>query len=132
MFLTLPTFVSRKMRSQNNITEFKYSVGILLGVITAIAIVFSQSFYYTQDSTITKEIAKTADPTSDEDSSTQLTAGNDLLGLGGQFSISHIWHCTITIPFDDFRDFTSTCLKAVDYNTQFRTLFRTLISPNAP
>ncbi len=119
------------MRIRNNIVDFKHSVGIILGVITALMITFSQSLYYVADSSELETPSK-EQTSQEDDAESVLTAQNDLLGSGGQQSISHTWHLNIIIPFDDFRDFTSECLKAVDYNTQFRTLFRTLISPNAP
>ena len=117
------------MRITHNISDIKESAGMLLVIFAALAITLSQSLFYAE---FAKEsvTAETEQATQEED--VELSAANDLLGSGGQLSLNHAWQFAITIPFDDFRDFTSTCLKAVDYNTQFKILFRAIISPKAP
>lgn len=125
--LYLPLFP--EMRKSQTIVKIKESGGMLLIILAALAITFSQSLFYME---FEKEhLVPDSEQTAQEEE-TELSASNDLLGSGGQVSLNHTWQFTITIPFDDFRDFTSTCLKAVDYNTQFKTLFRAIISPNAP
>lgn len=118
-----------EMRKPQSISKIKESGGMLLILLAALAITFSQSLYYTDFGS--DDIIPDSEQTSQEEE-TQLSASNDLLGSGGQVSLNHSWQIAITIPFDDFRDFNSTCLKAVDYNTQFKILFRAIISPNAP
>lgn len=122
------------MKRPSHIVNYKQSAGILTGIVAAIAILLSQSLYYTVAAQSLEDVQDTEQKASDDSSTkeVQLTASNDLLGSGGQVSLEEPLQFTITISFDDFSDFTSTCLEAVDYNTQFRTLFRTLISPNAP
>ena len=112
----------------------KHKAGILLGILAAVTILFSQSFYYSlsESDTFIQDEQKSSETKKADDKHEVITSSNVLLSSIAQLNIEKIASFVIEIPFNDGVNFGNLRPEPGDYNTYFRTLFRQIISPNAP
>lgn len=103
-----------------------------MGLLSAVAILATDvtSFSYQELVETHAQNDDTAD--GEEKENTQITAEKNLVASVSQLTIQHGWHFIAEIYFDDEQDYDITGLDVKKYNTWFRTLFRAIISPNAP
>jgi len=119
------------MRSVRKAIVFKEWLSIVLGVVAAIAILCSQSFTYTV-SELPDEV-KTELPADDDGEHHEVTTiSQDAVSSVVQLTISHGLHF-ITNIYHNVVEVAKTWFdQKIDFNSYFKTLFRLIISPNAP
>jgi hypothetical protein len=126
------------MRVKSKIVEMKYNAGILIGLLTVCTILCSQSFFYTIHSSAAEshlEQHESHDGNSSQESNEQLdllSSANDLVSSIAQLSLEDVETYIIEIPFNEGMDLSNLIEEIVDFDGLFRTLFRQIISPNAP
>lgn len=122
------------MTKDRYIVKTKYALGVIVAIIAAFSILTSQSFYYSLQ-TVKKDIQvekKTDNPSGDQADADLLSAANDLQTSVLQTPIEKVVLLIIEIPFNENSDLSRLKDVPSNYNTYFRTLFRRIISPNAP
>jgi len=123
-----------EMNGKSKIVGLKYNAGIFIGIVAALTILFSQSFCYSLDSV---ENAVHIEQQSDKGEGEHhdgdfLTAANDMVSSIAQLSLEKVATFIIEIPLNDEMDLSDLLEERIDFDEFFRTLFRQIISPNAP
>ncbi len=120
------------MKGYSEIVRYKFKAGILLGFMAAFAILFSElsSFQYRQAAAIQAKADKAGDY--DDKAQEVLEVGKHLVAHVSQLIIVQEWHFLGDIYTIDHQDQEPGALEVRGYNTWFKTLFRLIISPNAP
>ncbi len=122
------------MNRNANIVGLKYNAGILLGILAACTILFSQSFYYSLE-TVKSNVhveSQADDGGGDAQEGDLLSAANDMVSSVAQLSLEEVETFFIDIPLNVELDLSNLTEEAIDFDEFFRTLFRQIISPNAP
>lgn len=114
------------------ISRYKHALGISLGIVAAIAVLFSQSCYYNYVA-LEKSKVNTEVPGADgEEHHDVLTISKDAVTSAVQFTISQVLHLIGNIDLQNSDEVEVELEQTTDFNTYFRTLFRLIIAPNAP
>jgi len=118
------------MKSSRNISRKKELAFILLGILAAVAVVFSQSFTnFTYE--LEKDV-KTELPADEEGSEDIPTISNDAVSSFVQLTLNQALHFIADLKYQVKETITVFLDQKLDYNTYFKNLFRLIISPNAP
>lgn len=117
------------MEKQGKILN-KQVIGICFGIVAAIVVLLSQSFYFDYLVSTEKITAEVADEGEDEPEI--LSISKIALTSAVQHSITHALHFIADIYFDNSGEERVEVDQKVNFNTYFNTLFRLIISPNAP
>ncbi|MEJ2004226.1 MAG: hypothetical protein P8X57_04520 [Cyclobacteriaceae bacterium] len=112
----------------------KHSAGILLGLLAALTILLSQSFYYTLETVAEKAAVESHadDGSGDMEEVDLLSSANDMVSSIAQLSLEDVKAFIIDIPLIVEVDLSDLIEETIDFDDLFRTLFRQIISPNAP
>lgn len=112
-------------------TSKKHIMGLALGVLTALAVLCSQSCYYSLiEKTKSVEASGSADQSDEGTGVSVLTT--DAVSYFVQVTLNQALH-VITEIYSEAVDQTKTEVDLkVDFDSYFKTLFRLIISPNAP
>ncbi len=119
------------MDKHSEIEPWKFNAGVVIGLVAALTILFSQSFYYSLSS-VQEKVAVAKKSADDQEKEIKISSSNDLLSTVAQLNITPTDFSVIEILLNDSVDFSSLRPETADFNTFFRTLFRQIISPNAP
>ncbi len=120
------------MITRNNIAKRKHALGLIIGLLAAVLILFTQSFYYEYVAISKEQIkAEQTDKANDTEAAI-LKAAPSAVSQVVQVTLQHAWQLISIISFDDARTHQINYTPSLHQNTLFRTLFRLIISPNAP
>ncbi len=111
-----------------NISRYKHSAGIAFGILAAIVILVSQSFYF-------EYVAKAESKVKTEKSEKEqpiLKIGQEAVAQTAALTFQNVLHFISEIHLDDSSEVHIDVKLLPKYNTLFNTLFRSIISPNAP
>lgn len=120
----------------NTLSKYKIRVGtVILGVFTAMVIIFGQLFYFQAAPYAKKEVKQETQDgqQADHDSQTFISQpSGSLPAASAQVEINHESFCIQEILFEDVDiDYPQDRIPLY-VGKLLHTLFRTLISPNAP
>lgn len=120
------------MKTRNtNKGNIKHVTGIAIGILAAVVILFSQSFYFEYVANI--EGKATVEHSSDVDSSeTVLKMAHQALSTVVQFAIHNVLHFISQIYIENNTELEVKIENSISFDSFFQTLFRLIISPNAP
>lgn len=118
------------MKGYSSIVRYKFNAGILLGMLAALVIVLTDitTVHVPVQEDIVSQTASDQDSGEDQ----QISAGKDLVATVSQLTLHHAWHFIASIYTDEGQDQDTEGFEVREYNSWFRTLFRLIISPNAP
>jgi hypothetical protein len=122
------------MNRNSKIVGLKYNAGILIGILAACTILFSQSFYYSLD-TVEPNVhveSQSDDGSGDTEKGDLLSSANDMVSSVAQLSLEDVQLFFIDIPLNIELNLSNLFEETIDIDEFFRTLFRQIISPNAP
>ncbi|QSE97525.1 hypothetical protein [Fulvivirga lutea] len=121
------------MKLSSNISRFKHSAGIAMGLLAALVILVSQSFYFEYVSNFEQSVSVEQTSDNSDDSEDQvIKMGHQALSSAVEFSIQSVLHF-ITHIYDENpveKPLVSENINGL--TSYFQTLFRLIISPNAP
>ncbi len=120
------------MTGYSSIVRYKFRAGLILGFLAAIAILMTDFTLVNHQGKTDTELRADQEQDRGDESSTQLTASKDLVATVSQLTIQHAWHFIADIYTVDHEDQDTRGFDVREYDTWFRTLFRLIISPNAP
>ncbi len=121
------------MKKLINTTIIKEWLALTIGVIAAIAVVFSQTtLVSSQNTTDTETHAHTDSGDSDEDNHDITTISQDAVSSIAQLTLANGLHFITDIDQNEGETVKVQLDHKVDFNAFFKTLFRLIISPNAP
>lgn len=122
------------MRAKNNISALKHTIGIAIGIIAALVILVSQTFYFDYLANTDGDKVKTevAEDGSEHHASDVLTISQDAVTTVVQFTINQILLFITDLQLISNEDVKVEFSQKVELTTYFKTLFRLIISPNAP
>lgn len=121
------------MARNEYISRYKHISGIALGVIAALVILFSQSFYFDYVAKIEGKTKTEQTSDSDEDSGdTVIKMSQQALSSGVEISIQSVLHFIGQIYDEVEVELPSITFKTQGLTSYLQTLFRLIISPNAP
>jgi hypothetical protein len=113
------------------ISKLKDYLGITIGVFAAIIILFTQSFYF--DYVAQAQYNVKIDKTEKTDKApTILKVGQVAVAHAVQVTFQNVLHFISNIYIDESNSNHVDNKPQVSFNTLFVTLFRLIISPNAP
>ncbi|MEL7004629.1 MAG: hypothetical protein AAFN93_18120 [Bacteroidota bacterium] len=119
------------MKSIKNIAKYKHMTGMILGVMTAVIILFTQAFQYDYVAD-TKVEVKTEKSDESNETSNDLTISTDAVTSVVQININQVLPYIADINFN-LEDQTSfETIRVPNPNKLFKALFTLIISPNAP
>jgi len=118
------------MKASRNISRKKELTFILMGVLAALAIVCSQSFSYFDYAGDSK--ANTEIPADEENQQDIPSISQDAVSSFVQLTLNQALHFIADLKYQVKETVTVFLDQKLDYNTYFKTLFRLIISPNAP
>ena len=132
----MASFVADFMRSVINNSDKRSTLTMILGVIIALTIVFSQTFYFNQTSTNKSEV-KTENSSenssdSDDTSSDFVLSKNAVSSPAIQLNVQQVLHFISDIHFDTEEKVDFEIISVPVLNKLFKALFNSIISPNAP
>ncbi|ADR21980.1 hypothetical protein MATR_03850 [Marivirga tractuosa] len=116
------------MKRKNNIQSVKRSGSLIFGLAMAVLLFFQQP--YVTD--ISDKVEKTEQSEKEKPQAEYRMLAYDVLLPVMQFNLFHSFDLLLEIPNLNTEDFT--ILESVEkaYHNYFHTLFRLIISPNAP
>lgn len=116
------------MKNKNNIQSIKRSGSLIFGLAMALLLFFQQP-YVTENS---GKAQKTEQTDQEKPDTEYHVMAYDLLLPVMQFNLFHSFDLLLEIPNPDKEDFTLLEHVEKAYHNFFHTLFRLIISPNAP
>lgn len=119
------------MYNSENISKHKHVIGICFGIVAAIVILVSQSFYYDYLASAEAGFHTEVEDEGEEDHAI-ITINKDVVTSAVQLTITQTLHFIADIHLDNAAQADIEIDQKVDFNTYFKTLFRLIISPNAP
>lgn len=119
------------MKANNNIADIKHIVGISIGIVAAIVILISQSFYFEYVATVDGE-AQTEQSSDVDSDETVIKMAHQALSSVVQFAVQNVLHFIGQIYEEDTFDANVSIENNISFDSFFQTLFRLIISPNAP
>lgn len=119
------------MRNINNISKYKRSISLVMGVLAAMLIIFTQSFYFDYAASADKKV-KTEQSDSSDKEQTILKIGSEAVAQVAQVSLQNVLHFISNIYLDNSEQNHIEYRPQPLFNAYFHTLFRLIISPNAP
>jgi len=120
------------MKGYSSIVRYKFRAGITLGLIAALAIVMTNQTLVNHQVKAEMHIDAGQDQDQNDEPKAQLSAAKDLLASVSQLTITQAWHFIADIYTVDHENQDLRGFEIREFNTWFRTLFRLIISPNAP
>ncbi|UII33398.1 hypothetical protein LVD17_06130 [Fulvivirga ulvae] len=121
------------MNKQYYISKYKQTIGIVIGIVAAVVILVSQSFYY--DYMANAEVGvktEIGNETTDDQQPDILTISKDAVTTVVQFTITQVLHFIAELQLANSDEIQVEFDQKVELDTFFKTLFRLIISPNAP
>lgn len=103
-----------------------------MGFMAVCAILFVDLSSFTYRQAAIQHAKAEASDEKENKSQEMLDAGKNLIAHVSQLILVQTWHFIGEIYLDDQQDQEIKDLEIGQYNTWFKTLFRTIISPNAP
>jgi hypothetical protein len=124
------TFVALLMKTKSNIPKSKNTMILIMGILAAMTILSGQ-VYQTK---FTAPVEISEDGTSDEtDDQPQISIKSvDAVATAASVSLVHQFYFITEILHTEEKHEASTFLELPRLSTFFATLFRQIISPNAP
>jgi hypothetical protein len=116
------------MKSKNNIQSFKRSGSLIFGLAMAMLLFFQQPYVVENPDKVNQTEQKDQQK---PDTEYRVMAYDVLLPVM-QFNLFHSFDLLLEIPNPDKEDFTLLEYIEKAYHNYFHTLFRLIISPNAP
>ncbi|WP_375580081.1 hypothetical protein ABWH96_03165 [Marivirga tractuosa] len=116
------------MKKRNNIQSIKRSGSLIFGMAMAVLLFFQQP--YVTD--ISDKVEKTEQNEKEKPQAEYRMLAYDVLLPVMQFNLFHSFDLLLEIPNPDKKDFTILECVEKAYHNYFHTLFRLIISPNAP
>ncbi|UII22837.1 hypothetical protein [Fulvivirga ligni] len=127
------------MRNHITIRKFKHTIGLCIGVLAALVILTSETCYYSymasyslatsgKDTTIDIK----HDNKDDSNDHAILSISKDAVSSVAHMNITQALHFITEIYSGSSEDVVEIPENIPDFNTYFKTLFRLIISPNAP
>jgi len=120
------------MKMVRNKTVINEWLSITLGVMAAIAVLCSQSLSYASSLRSEKETKKEIPGDHEQDHHDLPTLSQDAVSSFVQLTISHDLHFITDIYHNTVEEVNTELDQKIDFNSFFKTLFRLIISPNAP
>ncbi len=119
------------MSRSKTISKYKSSIGLAIGVLAAVVILFTQSFYFNYAANAEYKV-KTEQSDNSDKSETILKIGSEAVAQVAQVSLQNVLHFIANIYLDNSQQNHIEYSPQSLFNTYFHTLFRLIISPNAP
>lgn len=119
------------MSKRNNISKFKRSVAFVTGILAAAVILFTQSFYFEYATDVESKVKTEQSDNSDQDQAI-LKIGTEAVAQVAQVSLQNVLHFISNIYLDNSQQNHIEYRPKPLFNAYFHTLFRLIISPNAP
>ncbi|WMN12038.1 hypothetical protein QYS49_32160 [Marivirga salinae] len=116
------------MKRKNNIRSIKQSGSLIFGLAMAVLLFFQQP--YVAD--ISEKVEKTEQSEKEKPQAEYRMMAYDVLLPVMQFNLFHSFDLLLEIPNPNTEDFTILECVEKAYQNYFYTLFRLIISPNAP
>jgi hypothetical protein len=116
------------MEKLTKISNIKHTAGIALGILAALVILVSQSFYFDY---VAKSECKVKTEKSDQEQ-TILKIGQEAVAQAANVTLHNVLHFISEIFLDDSSEVHIDIKLQPEFNSLFNTLFRLIISPNAP
>lgn len=116
------------MKRKNNIQSVKRSGSLIFGLAMAVLLFFQQP--YVAD--IAEKVEKTEQSEKEKPEAEYRMLAYDVLLPVMQFNLFHSFDLLLEIPNPNTEDFTILECVEKAYHNYFHTLFRLIISPNAP
>lgn len=120
------------MKSVNNKTVINEWLSVTMGVVAALAVLCSQSFTYTSSIKAQQDTKKEVPSDHDQENHDIATVSQDAVSSFVQLTISHDLHFITDIYHNVVEEVNIEFDQKIDFNSFFKTLFRLIISPNAP
>lgn len=121
------------MSRRKNISKIKSSVSLITGVLAALVILFTQSFYFDYAAeTQTESKVKTEQSDNTDEDQAILKIGSEAVAQVAQVSLQNALHFISNIYLDNSQQNHIEYKPKPLFNAYFHTLFRLIISPNAP
>lgn len=119
------------MKKNKNTINFKHFAGISLGIVAAVVILVSQSFYFDYVANVegNAHTEQVSDVDSDE---TVIKMAHQALSTVVQFAVQNVLHFISQIYKEDTFESSVSIENTISFDSYFHTLFRLIISPNAP
>ncbi|MEQ9165899.1 MAG: hypothetical protein RLO12_06565 [Fulvivirga sp.] len=119
------------MSRRKNISKFKSSVSLVTGILAASVILFTQIFYFDYAAENESKVKTEQSDNTDEDQ-TILKIGSEAVAQVAQVSLQNVLHFISNIYLDNSQQNHIEYKPKPLFNAYFHTLFRLIISPNAP
>ncbi len=120
------------MISKKDILKYKHVGGIAVGLMAAVAILLSQSFYFDYVRGVESNV-KTEIPSSDQDEQqTVIKMGQQAVSSVATFAVQNVLHFITEIYSEDKSEKPSIFQNTTGFSSYLQNLFRLIISPNAP
>lgn len=119
----------RKMKKSAILKEW---LALMLGVVAAIAIIFSQTTLVSDQNTTDTETQSQEEPTDTDEKQDIPTITQDAVSSIAQLTLANGLHFIADIDQNEGETVKVQFDQKIDFNSYFRTLFRLIISPNAP
>lgn len=116
------------MKVLNIILERKHAIGMMMGIITAVVILSTQTFYY--DYAVKNQVEIASED--EEQPSEILTIGHDAVSTVVEYTLQQVLHFISTIYTESAEALNIELEEEPRFNALFKALFRSIISPNAP
>ncbi|UII28719.1 hypothetical protein LVD15_09925 [Fulvivirga maritima] len=120
------------MKTNSAIRNYKHSIGICLGIIAALVIITSETCYYGYLASQTSSIEVSQDDNGDDGEHAIISISKDAVTSIAHLFIQQVLHFISDIYSASADDVIEIPESIPDFNSYFRTLFRLIISPNAP
>lgn len=120
------------MNSIKNIAN-KESLGIFLGLVAAMVILLSQTFYFSYVESVEGKAVQSEQAGDFEDSDkTVIKMAHQALSSVAQFAIQNVLHFISEIYIQDVAVESDFIISYEGFTPYLKALFRLIISPNAP
>lgn len=106
---------------------------LVIGVLLAVILVSNQIISHYQENSV-KEITKSQDASTDEDSAAEVSfiQAVDAISSSVQMSLTHVFYFINEILLSDGSENITGYFEGPYLETYLNTIFRQIISPNAP
>ncbi len=120
------------MRKLINTAILKEGLALTLGIVAAIAILFSQTAFVSEKHTSDVETHQSSDDDNAENTHDITIIAQDAVSSIAQLTLANGLHFITDIDQNETETVKVHFDQKIDFNSYFKTLFRLIISPNAP
>ncbi|MEP2771221.1 MAG: hypothetical protein ABJH05_03665 [Fulvivirga sp.] len=120
------------MRKLINTAIIKEGLALTLGIVAAVAILFSQTALVSDNHTSDTETHQSTEDDNTENKHDITTITQDAVSSIAQLTLANGLHFITDIDQNESEPVKVQFNQKIDFNSYFRTLFRLIISPNAP